>query len=61
MGKQIEVYPHGGILLSPTKEKLSTHIITWMNFINIVMVSQSQTQMHDSIYIKFKSDKTNLW
>lgn len=60
MGKQIEVYPHGGILLSPTKEKLSTRIITWMNFTLIMLSEISKTRkdckLYDSIYTKFSME-----
>ena len=56
MGKEIEVHPHGGILLSHKKEELSTHIITRMNF-RITMLSEiSKTRkdckLYDSIYTK---------
>ena len=60
MGKEIEVYPHGGILLSHKKEELSTHIIMWMNF-RIIMLSEirktrKECKLYDSIYTKFSME-----
>lgn len=32
-----------------------------MNFTDVIVSQRNQTPMYDSIYIKFKSDKANLW
>ena len=62
MGKQSEVYPHGGILLSHKKEKLSTHTVTWMSF-KIIMLSeiskmQKECKLYNSTYTKFSMENS---